>query len=165
MIVGDIELLTAIAPTGSIAFAKRNEIEHLHRAVGPNLDVRGLQIAMNDPLLVRRFEDFGDLLGDGQCFVDRDGAARNPLRQIVALDELEDECRDPVALFESVDRRDIGMVDRGEDFRFALETSESFGISGHQSGQHLDRHLAFQVRVSGLIDVAMPPTPICAVIW
>ena len=48
------------------------EVEHLHRAVGPHLDIRGLEIAVDDPLLVRRFERLRDLLRDGQCLVDRD---------------------------------------------------------------------------------------------
>ena len=35
---------------------RQPEVEHLHRAVGSQLDVRWLQIAVDDPLLVRRFE-------------------------------------------------------------------------------------------------------------
>ena len=48
------------------------EVQHLHGAVRPHLDVGGLQIAVNDALLVRRFERFGDLLRDRQRLVDRD---------------------------------------------------------------------------------------------
>ena len=59
------------------------EVQHLHRAVGSHLDVRGLQIAVDDPLLVRRFERLGDLPRDRQRFVERDRrrarcAARDP---------------------------------------------------------------------------------------
>ena len=32
------------------------EVEHLHLAICSNLDVRGLQIAMDDALFVRRFK-------------------------------------------------------------------------------------------------------------
>ena len=39
---------------------------------------------MDDALFVGGFERVRDLLGDGQCFFDRDGAARDALRQIVA---------------------------------------------------------------------------------
>ena len=52
----------------------QTEVEHLHRAVRTDLDVRGLEIAMDDSLLVRRFEGLGDLSRDGQRFVERDGA-------------------------------------------------------------------------------------------
>ena len=54
--------------------SREAEIQHLHRAVGAQLDVRGLQIAMDDPLLVRRFESLGDLPGDRQGLIDRDRA-------------------------------------------------------------------------------------------
>ncbi len=47
------------------------EIQHLHRAVRAHLDVGGLQIAMDDPLLVRGFERFGNLPGDRQHLVER----------------------------------------------------------------------------------------------
>ena len=67
------------------------EVQDLHGAVGPDLDVRGLQIAMDDPLLVRRFERLGDLPRDRQRLVDRDRAARDPLREILALDEFHHE--------------------------------------------------------------------------
>ena len=42
------------------------EVEHLHRAVGADLDVGRLQIAMDDALLVRRLERVGDLARDRQ---------------------------------------------------------------------------------------------------
>ena len=45
---------------------RQPKIEHLHHAVGRDLDVRGFQIAMNDPLLVRRVERVGDLARDAE---------------------------------------------------------------------------------------------------
>ena len=57
------------------------EVEDLDGAVRPHLDVRGLQIAVDDPLLVRSFERLRDLLRDGQGFVERQGAARHELRR------------------------------------------------------------------------------------
>ena len=62
---------------------------------------------MDDSLLVRGFERVGDLLRDRQRLIDRDRAARNPLRQVVALDQLHDEGRDARALLEPVDRGDV----------------------------------------------------------
>ena len=47
------------------------EVQHLDRAVGPHLDVRRLQIAMDDAVLVRRLERIGDLPRDRQRFVER----------------------------------------------------------------------------------------------
>ena len=67
------------------------EVEHLHRAVGADLDVRGLEIAMDDALLVRGFQRLGDLLRDRQRVGERDRAARDVRGQILALDELHDQ--------------------------------------------------------------------------
>ena len=48
---------------------------------GAHLDVRGLQIAMDDPVLVRGFERFGDLLRDGQRFIEWNRPLRDPVRE------------------------------------------------------------------------------------
>ena len=52
------------------------EVEHLDRAVGSDLDVRGFQVAVNDALLVRGFERRGNLPCDGERLVY--GAAIEP---------------------------------------------------------------------------------------
>ena len=104
------------------------EVEHLHRAVGPHLDVRGLEIAMNDPLFMRGFERLRDLLRDRQRLVDRDRPARNALRQVLALDEFHHQRTDTVGFFETVDVRDIGMIQRREGLGFAREPREPFGV-------------------------------------
>jgi hypothetical protein len=48
------------------------------------------------------------------------------------------------------------MIERGEDFGFALEAREAFGIGGHGRGKHLEGNGPFQVRVGGLVDLAHP---------
>ena len=77
---------------------------------------------MADPLLVRGLERLRNLLRDRQRLIDRDGALCDALREIVALDQFHHEGGDAPALFEAVDRGDVGMIQRGEDFRLALET-------------------------------------------
>ena len=44
------------------------EVEHLHDTIGSDLDVGGLQIAMDDAAFVRRFKRLGDGARDGQRF-------------------------------------------------------------------------------------------------
>ena len=46
---------------------------------------------MHDPLLVRGFERLGDLLRDRQRFVERNRAAGDALRQVVAFDQFHHE--------------------------------------------------------------------------
>ena len=82
--------------------------------------------------------------------------AGDALRQIVALDQFHYERRDAAAFFEAVNSRDVGMIQRGEDFRFALETREPIGISGERRRQNLDRNLAFQLGIGGPIHLPHP---------
>ena len=46
------------------------EVEDFHYAVGPDLDVRGFEIAVDDPLLVRGLQGMGDLFGNRQRLVE-----------------------------------------------------------------------------------------------
>ena len=50
--------------------SRETEIEQLHRAIRAKDDVGGLQVAMDDPLLVRGVEPRGDLSCDGQGFLE-----------------------------------------------------------------------------------------------
>ena len=70
---------------------RKTEVQHLHRAIVPDLDVRRLQIAMDDTLLVRGFERLGDLPGNRQRLVQRDRAMHDSLRQILTLGQFHDE--------------------------------------------------------------------------
>ena len=59
------------------------EVQHLDGAVGANLDVCWLEIAVNDPALVRRLQRVGDLTRDRQHVIQRAsrlarGARRGP---------------------------------------------------------------------------------------
>ena len=74
--------------------------------------------------------------------------------EILALDEFHHQRRDAVGVFKAVNRRDVRMVQRREDFGFALEAREALGVRGEDVGQDLDRDLAFQLRVRRAIDLA-----------
>ena len=83
---------------------------------------------MDDPLLVRRFERLRDLPRDRQGLVERDRAARNALREIVALDELHHEGVHARRFLEAVDRGDVRMIQRREGLRLALKPRETIGV-------------------------------------
>ena len=70
------------------------EVQHLDDAARRDLDVRRLQIPVDDALLVRGVERIGDLPGDVECVGDLEGAALRPIEPFgkrVAIDQLEDE--------------------------------------------------------------------------
>jgi hypothetical protein len=49
----------------------QTKIQHLHDAVRRDLDVRGLQIAVDDAAFVRRIKRVGYLFRDPECVADR----------------------------------------------------------------------------------------------
>ena len=98
VIAGDVMVGDCVSPPEPEAWSpsrierlRQPEVEHLHRAVGSDFDVCRLEIAMDDALLVRGFERVRDLLRDRQRLVERDRAPRDPLREIVAFDQLHHE--------------------------------------------------------------------------
>ncbi len=141
VIVGEF-IASAVALDVRVERLGETEVQHLHRAVTSHLDVRGLQIAMDDPLLVRRLERLGDLLRDGQRFVERDRALRDALREVVAFDQLHHERQRAAGLLDGIDRGDVRMVQRRECLGFTLEARQAVEVRGKRLGQDLDGHLA-----------------------
>ena len=79
-------------PGRSVERLGQAEVEHLDRSVVPDLDVRGLEVAMDDALFVRRFERVRNLAGDGNGLVDRDsGRLGKALGKRRPVHELHDE--------------------------------------------------------------------------
>jgi hypothetical protein len=70
------------------------------------------------------------------------------------LDELHDEGRDDLAFLQTVDDRDVGMVQRGEHFGFTLEARKPIAIGREPFGQHLERDLTLQINIRGSIHLA-----------
>ena len=60
----------------------------------------------------------------------------------------------PRLFFEAVNRGDVGVIQRGEHFRFALKAREPIGVSRDGRRQSLDRNLALQLRVRRAVDLA-----------
>ena len=60
----------------------------------------------------------------------------------------------PSRFFEPVDGGDVRMIQRGEDFRFALKARQPVRISRQRRRQDLDRDLALQLRVRRPIHLA-----------
>lgn len=130
------------------------EVEHFHGSIGPQFDVGRLQIAVDDVLFVGSFERLRNLTGDAQRFVQWNRALRNAIRQGRAVHQLHHEGLDADALFDAVQPGDVGMIERGKDFRLALEAGQPIRISGDRGRQHFDRDMALQARVGCAIPLA-----------
>ena len=135
------------------------EIEDLDLALRRHLHVGGLEVAVDDALLVGFPERLGDLPRIGEGLVDGNRPALQPLGEVLAGNELHRQEVGGRAVgqrraLEAVDVGDVGVVERGEQFRFALEARQALGILRQLSRQHLDRHLAAELRVGGAVHLA-----------
>ena len=144
-------------PSASASFGEP-EVQHLDRAVRSDLDVGGLEIAVDDALLVRGFERFGDLPRDRQCLVERDRPARDALRERRSLDQLQHERASSRRPLPAVDARRCSGDSATR--AFALPAGIGRRASGSRDEgvrQDLDRHIATELRIVRAIDLAHAP--------
>jgi hypothetical protein len=152
------QLLTVPRPCIRCQGLRDAEVEHLDRAVGANLDIRWLQIAVNDALLVRGIEGPCDLLGDIERIGERNPPATrrsgNELLDCRAVNEFHDQRLRIAIVLEAVQRRDIRMIQRGQQARLALESLNRLGVGSAGLRQNLERDLTFEFRIARAIDLA-----------
>ena len=133
------------------------EVQDLRRAVRTDFDVRRLKIAVDDPVFVCRFERLRDLSRDRERLLERHESAGDPPGQVFTLDELHHKGRDAVGVFQSIDGRDVRMIQRGKDFSFALKAGQPVRVPRQRRREDLDGDLPFQFRIRRAIDLAHPP--------
>ena len=63
-----------------------------------------------------------------------------------------DKLHDNGALFDAVDSRDVGVVERREDLRFAGEAGEAVGVGSESVGEDFDGDVAGKLGVGGSVD-------------
>ena len=137
---------------------RQPEVEHLHVPVGRDLDVRRLQVAVDDPLLVRGFERLGDLPRDRERLCERQAAARarsascpRASRPRPAPAPAPGRRRTPRR------RRSRRCADDSGDASMRASRSNRARRSGsvsEGSRQDLDRDVASQLRVARAIHLA-----------
>ena len=136
VIAGEVtvgELTTASGIRGVASNLREPEVEDLDDAVGPDFDVRRLQVAVDDALLVRGLERVGDLPRDFEGFVGADRPAGDALGEILAFHELHHERRIAGAILQSVDVRNVWVVQRSQGVRLTLEAPETIRIRRERS--------------------------------
>src|SRR5262245_16455980 len=112
---------------------------------------------MNDALCVRRFEGFDDLLGDRERLINGNRTLCDAIRECRAFDQLHHQRAGPVRFLQTVDRRDVRIIELREYFGLTLEPREAFRVARNRLWQHLDGHRALQVSVGGAIYLPHPP--------
>jgi len=76
-----------------------------------------------------------------------------PFGQCLTLDELHHERRSTVGLLEAVERSDIGVVERCQELRLALEAGQVIGIVRNGIREDLEGDLALQPGVPRTVDL------------
>ena len=151
--------------TVGICHLRQAEVEHLHDAVRRDLDIRGLQVTVDDPFFVCGLECVDDLPRDRERFGHRQagwvraGGARggcDSLGERRAFDQFQYETTHAVRLFDAVDGADVRVIQRGEHSRLALEPGVPFRLRRECRRQEFDRHLALKRVVMRAVDLAHP---------
>ncbi len=107
---------------------------------------------MDDPLLVGGVERVGNLPRDGQRVAHGQRPFREAIGERHAVDELEHQRGHAIHVLETVDRADVGVIERRQYARFALEACEPLRVGGEDAREDLDRNVASQLRVARAID-------------
>jgi len=114
---------------------------------------------VDDPVLVRRFEGFGDLPRDRQRFVEWHRSTTNAIGERRPIDQLEDERAGIADALEATDLGDVRMIQGGEHVRLALKPRHAVGVGREEIGKNLDRDVAAEFSVAGFIHLPYPAGP------
>ncbi len=125
-------------------------------AVGPDADVLGLDVAVDDPELVRLAEGVGELGRDLDDFRERHRSHRHSVAEGAALHELHGDERRSVGLVDLVDCGDVRMVDGGGRLRLPDETLDALLVGRDLLGEDLEGDLPAELGVLGRVDGPHP---------
>ena len=95
-----------------------------------------------------------DLPGVFERFPPRHHSAADPLTQRLPFEQLHHGVGDAVVAAEVVNGEDIGMRQRRDCMRLALEARQAIGIGRKLHRQDFERNLATQFRVARAIDLS-----------
>src|SRR5439155_7980072 len=79
-----------------------------------------------------------------------------PVLPIVSTRDIGSVSGLPVTRAESVNGSDVGVIQRRQRLRFALEPRHAFGVLGERLRQHLQRHVTGELGVAGARYLAHP---------
>jgi hypothetical protein len=119
-------------------------------------DVRGLDVAMNDPLGVRGIERVGDLNTQLDENLEIDRTAADAMLQRLAFEPLHHDEMLALVLADVVDGADVRVVERGGGAGFALKPLDGLWIAGQLRWQKLQRDASAEANVFRLINHTHP---------
>lgn len=114
---------------------------------------------MNDALLMRGFQRLGNLTRDRQNLVHWDWPAGNAIRERLTVHEFHDERLDAIRFLQTINRRDLGMVQCREHFGFALKRANRSASAANDSGRIFSATSRFRRVSRARYTSPIPPTP------
>ena len=101
-------------------------------------------------------DGLGDLFEEADRFIDRNWMTCDPFGERLAFDELHHQVVDTIGHLEPVQGSDAGMVQRGEEPGFTLETRDPFRVPCERFEKDFDGDFPAELGVARAIDVAHP---------
>ena len=131
------------------------KVHDLDPAVRQKHDVLGLDVPVDDALLVGMVQRVQHLLAEVDHLFPGEGAAPavHVFLQGDAVDVLHHDELEPVGDRDVVDLDDVGVVQNGDGLGFVLEAPHQFGVLAELLPQNLHRHHSVGLEVSSFIDV------------
>ena len=127
------------------------EVEDLHPTVLAEKGVGGLEVAVQDTVLVGVGEAAGHVVGHPERLVERQHALLEARRQRLPAQELHDEVWPGGAAAHVEERDDVRVVELRDRLGLLLDPLGGELASGTVGAQGLERHAASQLRVDGLV--------------
>ncbi len=147
----------------SQALHRRDRNENFGQAEVEKLDSRlrdhrigRLQVAVDDPLAVRRLERRGDLGSEPQGLIDGEQPSGEAFCKGLPLEQFHHQVLDAVLVAHVVERADVRVRQLGDGLRLPLEPLPDLGALGETRRQHLDRDRPLEPRVSRFVDLPHP---------
>ena len=135
---------------------RQAEVRHLRHPGGRQKDVRRLQIAVDDAVLVDEVHRPGQSADQFGRLHRRDRRRADLVGEASPLDVLEREKRLPLMLADLVDGDDVRMLEPADGKRLGSEAME-FALVGMFAGEdHFDRDPAVEAGLPGAIDDPHP---------
>jgi hypothetical protein len=109
---------------------------------------------MHDAFMVGGLERVGGLDRHAEHVLERERAVPEPLGQRLPVQVLHDEKVGALVLPDVVEHTDVGMRQRGDGLRLALEAAPAIRVGGVRGAQELDGDDAVQAGVARLVHLA-----------
>ncbi len=132
------------------------EVEELDALVARDEDVFGLEVAVNDALLVRGCESLGDLKSPFRDAARRERPVGEVRPEVCPLQEFGHRVGDAGLLPDVEDREDVRVREGRDGTGLPGEARLRVGVSRERLGQGLDRDLPPEPAVTGAPDLPHP---------